>query len=297
MLDLIPRMNTLASTLLIFLAVEICYAAEAEFNYINQNLWGGVCTTGSEMSPIDIDTSEVVVDSSLTELQFNDWDTAYAGTFGNNGHSVQFDPDTPGAATTVNFLGTYSLQQFHMHWGRRTGEGSEHRIDGSQAELEIHFVHTKVGTNDTSQRDYITVIGVLVDVDDEAELTSPWAELNVSMVQSNSSDGVSVSRFIFSNLLPENRDYYYYPGSLTTPLCNETVQWFVMKERITVPGSFLEKLREVQDSDGEPLEFNFRDAQDLGDRTVMTASQAVNKPFMATIILCLLSSLIRFFSK
>ena len=35
-------------------------------------------------------------------------------------------------------------------------------------------------------------------------------------------------------LLPANRDYYRFNGSLTTPPCTEGVRWLVMKEPLTI---------------------------------------------------------------
>ena len=279
-------MNAISAFLFACLAAQ-CFAATIEFSYSEQQNWTGLCISGVEKSPIDITTSNVVVDSSLPNLQFNAWDVSYPGIFENTGHNVQFNPTTPGAATTINQFGTYGVQQFHMHWGRRTGEGSENRINSDQAELEIHFVHYKNGVTDTTQRDYITVVAVLGDVVEGAARTSPWAELNVTQIQSNTTSNISVTGFAFDLLLPNNRDYYYYQGSLTTPPCSETVQWFVLKERIRVPSIFLEQLREVQESNGEILGFNFRDVQSLGNRMVMTASQAINKPFITLLILSL----------
>jgi carbonic anhydrase len=34
------------------------------------------------------------------------------------------------------------------------------------------------------------------------------------------------------DLLPVDRSFYRYPGSLTTPICNEVVAWYVMKNPI-----------------------------------------------------------------
>ena len=281
----------LPAVLFACLAAQSTFAVTIEFSYNAQQDWPGVCNTGDEQSPIDITTSNVVVDSSLPDLQFNAWDVSYPGIFENTGHNVQFNPTTPGAATTVNQFGTYSVQQFHMHWGTSTGEGSEHRINSDQGELEIHFVHYKHGVTDTTQKDYTTVVAVLGDVVEGAAITSPWAELDVTEILSNTTSSISVTGFAFNQLLPNNKDYYYYQGSLTTPPCSETVQWFVLKERISVPSTFLEQLGEVQESNGQILDFNFRDVQSLGNRVVMTASQAINKPFIALLILSLFFTL------
>ena len=237
----------------------------------------------SQMSPINIVTGAVHINSSLIPLQFdNQWDVKNNGTFRNIGRRVQFSPAIP--ATTTNSLGTYVLNNFHMHWGPEKDEGSEHTIDGERAEMEIHFVHTKQGADDITQKDYYAVIAVLAEVDISAPLTGPWEILNVPMVQPINSTEIQVSGIDYNDLLPKNRDYYYYPGSLTAPPCNETVQWFVLKEKITVPRRFLNQLRDVQQTNGSLLTSNFRAIQGLAGRKVMTASQVINKPVTAVFI-------------
>ena len=39
---------------------------------------------------------------------------------------------------------------------------------------------------------------------------------------------------MIENLLPKNRDYYYFNGSLTTPPCSEGVKWMVMQNYLTI---------------------------------------------------------------
>ena len=275
--------------LVLSLPVLYCEASAGRFSYDDQGNWTGVCVTGhnTEQSPIDIITSDVRENSSLTGLQFNSaWFTQSSGTFKNFGSTVKFIPSTVGAATFENFLGTYELQQFHMHWGPRTGTGSEHRINGRQAELEIHFVHFKRGA-DSSQRDYAAVVGVLADVE-EGDVSGIWAKLDIPAIQSNTSSPLSITGLVLSNLLPIDRSYYYYMGSLTTPPCSEIVQWFVLKNTIKVPSEFLNQLRMVEDPDGHDLEVNYRDAQPIGSRVVMEGSQSFNKPAMIVLLISLL---------
>ena len=155
-------------------------AVELEFSYDAQDEWPGICVTGNEMrqSPIDIILEDVEENDDLIDLKLTKWDENMDGVFANTGENVQFDPDTPGIATTCNHLGKYSVQQFHLHWGEKEGEGSEHRVNGEQAELEIHFVQFKEGENDTTARDFISVIAVRADVDEDAPLTGPWQQLD-----------------------------------------------------------------------------------------------------------------------
>lgn len=154
-----------------------------------------------------------------------------------------------------------------MHWGRQDGEGSEHLIDGRASELEIHFVHTKQNAP-SSDQSYYAVIAVMAEVD-YVEGCGPWKQLSPEIV-SQYEDTVFIDQFRFDSLLPENLDYYYYEGSLTTPPCTERVLWFVLKNKIQVPASYLAALRQVKDENNNNIQLNFRYSQDVGQRIVST---------------------------
>ena len=63
-------------------------------------------------------------------------------------------------------------------------------------------------------------------------------------------------------LLPMNIDKYYrYPGSLTTPGCDEVVDWFVVHEPIlTISDEQVLDFQSIEDKNGYPVtikQFNF----------------------------------------
>ena len=231
-------------------------------------------------SPIDIVTADAAANPELTDLQFGDgWTTPITGTYRNGGHNVQFDPTDANnpAVYTTNYLGQYQILQMHMHWGRNDQEGSEHTVNGGQYPLELHFVHSKVGATDNTAGDYLAVVGVFAEANDSMEISGVWAQLNVSAIQAYPSL-VNVTDFTYGSLLPTSRDYYHYRGSLTTPPCSEIVQWFVLKDPITVPGAYLDYLRTIESEDGvNALTLNFREVQPLSERTVYITGNGAPK--------------------
>lgn len=263
-------------TLICALAATVSLTAaaggEIDFSYDDQAAWnnfpGSFCD-GSNQSPINIVTANVEEDDDLDELEFDNWDTSRDGDFVNSGHNVQFNPDVKDA-TLENHEGTYTVQQFHFHWGAEAGEGSEHRVNSNQCELEIHFVTLKNGLPacGSTAVDTFSVVAVFGEVDTNLAVTGIWSQLTVPK---DHEEEIAVTGIKYTDLLPQNRDYYHYEGSLTTPLCNETVQWFVLKNPIKVPGAYLDDLREVEENaQGDLLTFNFRDEQALNGREVAT---------------------------
>ncbi len=276
-----------SSATIIALLFSSTLALEEGLSYSMQDQWPNICVTGNTMrqSPIDIITADVQFDESLIPLEMTGFDIEYDGTFSNEGiidSIVRFTPDNS-QATTRNHLGTYDFLQFHFHWGSQTGEGSEHQVDSDAGELEIHFVQRK--QNETEMvGDYLGVIAVIADVDEDMELTGPWLQLNASRIFV-ANESIPVVGFRIDQLLPTNRDYFTYEGSFTSPPCYEVVNWFVMKERITVPGAYLEQLRQIQcGSTGELLGPNFRLPQDIAGRVVRTNSQAVVRPVLSLLV-------------
>jgi carbonic anhydrase len=248
--------------------VAVASAATGPFDYDHQDTWGGFCQTGTRQSPIAVDSETTVDNDKLLDLVLSGWSEERDGVFANTGTSVKFTPDADETvATTTNHLGVYETLQFHMHWGRNDGQGSEHVVDDAPASAEIHFVLKKRGDTSGDQGDLYAVVGVMAVADDDAEISGVWRALSVKDVQGH---GNSVSTAVrYSDLLPSDLSYYFYEGSLTTPNCDEVVQWFLLRETISIPKRYLKKLRKVEKNNaGDYLTYNYRNTQDLKGREV-----------------------------
>lgn len=76
-------------------------------------------------------------------------------------------------------------------------------------------------------------------------------------------------RIDLESFLPDAGQYFYrYGGSLTTPDCNEVVEWTVVKDPIYVKPSLIQKFRNVRRSDKRRIGENHRPTQERGKRTI-----------------------------
>jgi carbonic anhydrase len=171
---------------------------------------------GMKQSPIDIVPGNAIT-SSFSPLLFLYQPTPLK--IENTGHYVEV-PYDPTSYLHVGSQPTdvYQLVQFHFH------APSEHTIGGVQYDAELHLVHT----NDIGET---TVIGVL--------LTRSIAGLPIFdtiMANAPTSPGeIELRREVnVSDLLPVRRDFYRYAGSLTTPACSESVQWFLLQDPVPI---------------------------------------------------------------
>lgn len=250
-------------------------AKRIDFNYENQSEWltfPGSQSGGKRQSPINIDTNTTKSNSLLVPLQFSGHNDPHEITLKNKGTNITFLPSAFDC-TLTNHLGAYTLQEFHFHWGRTNDEGSEHTVNGEQFSSEIHFVHLKEGASlsDTAE-DTLSVVAVLCKAVD-MPISGVWAKLNPVPTEIEATN--LVKNIAYTEFLPKNRGYYHYGGSLTTPLCSEIIQWFVLKETIDIPKEFLVGLRQVQmNKTGKLLTNNFRELQALNNREVYDFSTA-----------------------
>jgi carbonic anhydrase len=172
------------------------------------------CSAGSQQSPIDIGAT---VKAKLPPLGIN-WANV-ADTIVNNGQTIQLN-FTDGSTLTLDNT-TYKLVQFHFH------RPSEHIIAGKNFAMEAHFVHR-------ADSGALAVLGVLMTTG------SPNAAFNriVATMPPQPARPVEADARINPNgLLPANRSYYRYSGSLTTPPCAETVEWLLLRTPLQVSGA------------------------------------------------------------
>jgi carbonic anhydrase len=55
-------------------------------------------------------------------------------------------------------------------------------------------------------------------------------------------------------LLPADRGYYTFQGSLTTPPCSEGVTWFVLKQPVTVSEAGIAQFSRLYRHDARPIQ-------------------------------------------
>ncbi|GFT57132.1 carbonic anhydrase 9 [Nephila pilipes] len=182
---------------------------------------------GDNQSPVDIRTNKLEIDEDLSELDFTGYDQPLTDALvTNDGHSIRIDVKDD-VRRSISIENTeYVLQQFHFHWGSANRPGAEHTIDGFRHTLEIHFVH--------SNGNQIAVVGVLVEVDSEKNAAfEPIVEVLPEVLYKDTSAQLQTP-LVLSSLLPQNRNFYRYTGSLTTPTCDEGVIWSVMEDILNI---------------------------------------------------------------
>lgn len=172
------------------------------------------CSTGTQQSPIDLQTT---VDANLSELEFNYRATPLSIV--NNGHTIQVNYG-PGSHLKLDGQ-TYELLQFHFH------DPSEHSVDGARHPMEAHLVHQNPATGD------LAVVAIFLEIGDEhSALESIWDNMPL---EAGPTITVADTHINVAELLPQDtQNHYRYFGSLTTPPCSEVVNWIVMKEPVEV---------------------------------------------------------------
>lgn len=191
-----------------------------------------LCGEGKRQSPIDIKDS---VRLQIEGLKFDY--RPFTLRIVDNGHTVQVTVP-PGSAMT---LGTrsYELLQFHFH------KPSEERIAGKSYDMAAHFVHK-------SKDGRLAVLAVLFATGpDNAVIQSLWNHLPLEPGRDEEIPGVRVD---LNALLPKNRGYFTYMGSLTTPPCTEGVQWVVLKTPVMISRGQVSVFGKLHGMNARPLQ-------------------------------------------
>lgn len=177
---------------------------------------------GSKQSPVDLTT---LVDTELAPLQFHYPPGGLAVL--NNGHTIQINY-ARGSSLQLDGM-SYELKQFHFH------APSENLIQGKSYPLEAHLVHANA-------KGELAVVAVMFEVaQPNPTLTEAWAHLPTKAGERE----VLKTPLAAEPLLPADRGYYSFTGSLTTPPCTEGVRWLVMKQPMTLSQAQLDAFKAV----------------------------------------------------
>lgn len=214
--------------------------------------WGQICSdfeiaqSGKKQSPIDIRSEDV------KPLEGNPLETSYSRIpyqVKRVENSVHLFPQEMNQTLTFQNE-VYRLVAFHAHIP------SEHLLDSVAYPIEWHFVHE----NAKGEK---LVLGAFMDVGttvsiDMTDLRRVFPEVfqDFSIERELSLD--------ITDFLPEEKVYFTYEGSLTTPPTVEGIRWIVLKNRQTighVAHRALEKViggtnRPVQPLNGRSIQFH-----------------------------------------
>jgi carbonic anhydrase len=246
-------MDAIKGLVALIIAVPLGYVAAAQADekhwtysgHGGPSEWGALspefatCKLGKNQSPIDIRGAKA---ADLPAIKF-DYKSSPLKVI-DNGHTIQVNY-APGSSIEVE--GTqYELVQFHFH------KPSEEKIDGKSHAMVAHLVHK-------TPEGKLAVVAVLLDKGGANGLIdSIWKNLPTAKEKEVLVTNVTIDA---ANLLPENKGYYTFQGSLTTPPCSEEVTWLVLKTPVKIGD------REIA-AFGKIYPMNARPTQALNGRAV-----------------------------
>ncbi|MBI5923088.1 MAG: carbonic anhydrase family protein [Betaproteobacteria bacterium] len=189
------------------------------------------CASGKRQSPIDIrdgirvDLETIKFDYQISMFRIID-----------NGHTIQVNV---GNGSSISLMGRqFELAQLHFH------RPSEERVNGKAYDMVIHLVHKDMDN-------HLAVIAVLLEKGSEHPVIQTlWNNLPLEVNQ----DIAPTVPIDLNHLLPENRNYWTYMGSLTTPPCTEDVLWIVFKQPVQVSPEQLSIFSRLYRNNARPIQ-------------------------------------------
>lgn len=200
-----------------------------------------LCATGQSQSPINLRSQDLSSNHETLNVDY---------------HSSPLDEVNNGRTVTVNYAAgntltvnnqTYELVQFHFH------APSEHRINNKSSAMEMHLVHKNAANE-------LAVLGVMIQPGAANPLLDEIWE-NMPAVEEENAPNLEID---VRSLLPRDRSFYHYQGSLTTPPCSESVNWAILKQPIqasrqqisTFKSRFHANARPVQALNNRSIQFS-----------------------------------------
>ena len=189
------------------------------------------CGTGDRQSPIDI-RDGVRVDQEPVRFYYKPSGFRVI----DNGHTVQVNVSSGNRIVAMGR--EFELVQFHFH------RPSEERVNGKLYDMVAHLVH-----KDREGR--LAVVALLMNKGaGNPNVQAVWNHLPLERnVEYPASAALDVEA-----MMPEDRAYFSYMGSLTTPPCTEGVLWIVMRNPVDVSAEQIAAFARLYPSNARPIQ-------------------------------------------
>lgn len=219
---------------------------------------------GKVQSPINVISDATVFDDKIGPIEIRKTGGSPNGSemwkVENNGHTVKYTPlNSEFQWVMYPQQETFKLLQLHFHW-----RGSEHIVDHHKFAGEVHLV-----TQSITNKEQYSVVGFLIKMVDEDNkamrpLIEQMPQIRIAEAKINS------TAFRLRDIVPMNvKDFFRYTGSLTTPSCDEIVEWNLANSPVlTLSENQLVQLQTLLDKNGDAILTNSRPIQPIGDRMV-----------------------------
>jgi carbonic anhydrase len=117
--------------------------------------------------------------------------------------------------------------------------------------MEVDLVHQ-------DKEGKLAVVAIFLDQGKENGLIKTlWSNLPQTRDKENVVEAVQIKAI---DLLPPDKGYYMFPGSLTTPPCTEGVTWYVMKTPVQISADEIARFGRLYPMNARPVQpLNGRD--------------------------------------
>ena len=207
-----------------------------------------VCGGGPFQSPIALTSTGTSVHHETLHLEYAPAEFHAV----NNGHTIQLNCEHDEDYLQLNGH-PYKLIQGHFH------APSEHTVNGEQFPMALHLVHL-------DEYDHIAVVGIPIRVGAENAVLKPIFD-ELPAKKGDRIDHPEI-KLDLPNLVANEKQFFHYLGSLTTPPCTENVQWLFMESPIEVSQAQLDAFVAVIGKNARPIQ--------PGNQRMITHDEATN---------------------
>lgn len=200
--------------------------------------WGSLgteyaaCSLGLRQSPIDIRSA---LRADLPPIKFNY--QAAPLSISDDGNGIRVNTVNAGSITADGIV--YELEYLQFH---RPGEG---KINGKAYDMSVDLVHK-------SKAGQLAVVAVMLEAGKEQGLIRTlWTHLPLEQNKAVNRPEIKIDP---AQILPLQRSYYTYTGSLTRPPCAEGVLWLVLKTPMQISKEQLAGFATIYKNSARPLQ-------------------------------------------